>query len=307
MKRLLACLCLLLTAVPAADAWNAVGHRAIAALAYDNLNKRARARVDQLIRRHPDYSQWIQGAPPSPRQRARFAFTQAAVWADNIKGDARFYDEARRDAKPTPTLAGFPDMKQHRNWHYINVAFSTDGTALPKEPPTPNALTELTRIIPLLPSDEGVYLLPWFLHIAGDVHQPLHCATRFRQGQNDPQGRPWSDLGGNTVHVVGAHNLHAFWDDALGIVDSDTYIDELAKFLSRQPKEKPVVTDPKTWINEGARIAQDHVYSFGNEGGSKDNPIRLDSNYVQKSRTLSRQRAALAAYRIAAILNQQLQ
>lgn len=307
MKNFAATVCCLLLAVPAADAWNAVGHRAVAGLAYDNLTKKARARVDDLIRRHPDYNQWIQGAPGDANKRARYAFMKAAVWSDTIKGDPRFYDEARRGVSPTPTLPGFPDMKQHRNWHYINVAFSTDGTPLPKAPPTPNALTELNRIIPLLSSEDAVYLLPWVLHIAGDVHQPLHCVTRFRKGQNDPQGRPWSDLGGNTVNVVGAYNLHAFWDDALGIVDSDTYVDRLVKVLASQPKEKPAVTIPDTWIQEGFQIAKDHVYSFGNEGGSKENPIRLDTNYIQKSRELSRRRAALAGRRLAAVLNARFQ
>src|SRR5206468_12659245 len=46
-----AMICFAIPAVP----WNATGHRIIASIAYDNLTPAARARVDDLIRRHPDY------------------------------------------------------------------------------------------------------------------------------------------------------------------------------------------------------------------------------------------------------------
>ena len=44
---------LLLIALPL-QAWNATGHRIVAAIAYDHLTAKARARVDELLRQHPD-------------------------------------------------------------------------------------------------------------------------------------------------------------------------------------------------------------------------------------------------------------
>ncbi|MCC6589117.1 MAG: S1/P1 nuclease [Bryobacterales bacterium] len=314
MSPKLVCAALVLAVGLPAWGWNAVGHRAVAGLAYDNLSKKARSRVDDLIKRHPDYKQLIKGAPADGKQRARYAFMKAAVWPDTIKGDQRFYDDARRGATATPTVAGFPNMKQHRNWHYINVAFSTDGTRTPENSPAPNALTELKRMrhsVAGIPSDkptedDAVYVLPWLLHLVGDVHQPLHCATRYRKVQKDAQGRPVSDLGGNTVNVVGAYNLHAFWDDALGIVDSDAYVNQLIKVMAKQPKDAKPRTDPQTWIDEGFLVAKDAVYSFGNEGGTKDNPVQLDGSYVARSRDVARRRAALGGRRLAAVLNEAL-
>src|SRR5271154_3845844 len=97
-------------ASPAA-AWNATGHRIIAAIAYDRLTPETRARVDALIKAHPDYVTLLtSGAPEEPVARARAAFLTAAVWPDTIKGDPRFYDETHKDAKPTALLPGFPDM-----------------------------------------------------------------------------------------------------------------------------------------------------------------------------------------------------
>src|SRR5580704_15064072 len=126
---------LLLLTLPL-EAWNATGHRIVAAIAYDRLNPRAKARVDELLKRHPDLANL-----PS-----RDAFLTAAVWPDAIKGDPRFYDDTQPIPKVTPRLPGFPSMARHTNWHYVDLPFSPDGT--PLEPPkTPNALTELRRIL----------------------------------------------------------------------------------------------------------------------------------------------------------------
>ena len=56
---------------------------------------------------------------------------------------------------------------------------------------TPNALTELRRI--LKEADLASYDLPWLVHLTGDVHQPLHCTSRFTKPQ------PHGDQGGNLV------------------------------------------------------------------------------------------------------------
>jgi hypothetical protein len=309
-------ICVLSTAL-AAFAWNGAGHKAVAGLAYDLLTPAARTRVDDLIRRHPDYKMLTEGAPADEKGKARYAFMKAAFWPDMIKGDPRFYDEARRDAVPTPPAPGFPDTKQRRNWHYINVAFSTDGTETPPPPPV-NVLSQIRMILPVVgqpPIEPGsgpaehdpVYLLPWLLHLVGDVHQPLHCATRFRKGQVDPAtGRPWSDLGGNTVFVVGANNLHAYWDDSLGITDTRGYVDGLVRSLRKVQREASPLLDPQRWVDEGFDISKAVVYSFGNEGGSKENPIRLTDQYHVQASQIARRRAAIGGQRLAALLNERL-
>jgi len=296
-----------------AAAWNAVGHRAVAGLAYDLLSPAARARVDDILKRHPDIAMLMENGPADPAGRIRYAFMKAAVWPDIIKGDARFYDEARPDAVATPTQPGFPDMKRRLNWHYINVAFSTDGTEISPPPPV-NVLSQLGIILDTLgknviepgsgPAEsDSVYLLPWALHLIGDVHQPMHCVTRYRKGQVNPAtNKPWSDLGGNTIFVVGSYNLHAFWDDSLGITDTDDYVEGLIQYLSKQPVEAAGVLEPKQWVEEGFDIAKSFVYSFGNEGGSKENPIQLTPEYTAKAKEIARQRAALGARRMAAVL-----
>lgn len=307
-----------LLAVAPAMAWNHVGHKAVAGIAYDQLTKTARAKVDALIRSHPDYAMLTQGSPEDAKRKARYAFMQAAYWPDTIKGDPRFYDDGRFGVTATAPQPGFADMKQRRNWHYINVPFSTDGTET-VPPREPNVLSQIKAILGVIgreaPSpgsvraeEDPVYLLPWLLHLIGDVHQPLHCGTRFKKGQVDPKtGKPWSDLGGNTVNVVGSFNLHAFWDDALGITDTPVYIDGLIKVIKKHAKEKETAVEPAKWVDEGFELTKTVVYSFGNTGGeTKENPINLSDEYRLKARDVARQRAALGGHRLAAVLNARL-
>jgi hypothetical protein len=304
---------ILISASATLSAWNSVGHKAVAGLAYDLLDDKARARVDELIRRHPDFAMLAEGGPAPERAKLRYAFMKAAFWPDIVKGDPRFYDDGKRDAVPTETKPGFPDMKQHRDWHYINVPFSTDGTET-VAPHETNVLSQIRFIRPLLaarPSpgspNDPVYLLPWFLHLVGDVHQPLHCATRFKKDQLNLQtGKPWSDLGGNTVNVVGAFNLHAYWDDSLGITDTHQFVNGVVKVMASRGLDAKIGLDPAQWVSEGLELAKSVVYSFGNEGGSKENPVNLSDDYRSRSSRIALERAAVGARRLAAILNAEL-
>ena len=104
------------SAWPATDAtarWDANGHRVIAAIAYERLRPATRERVDSLLRQHPDYLAFSRGLPAGSPGLALEVFQRAAVWPDNLRGDARFYNEMVANPVPTPTLPGFPDMQRH--------------------------------------------------------------------------------------------------------------------------------------------------------------------------------------------------
>jgi hypothetical protein len=286
-----------------ASAWNATGHRVVAAIAYERLTPAARTRVDELLRHHPDYASLLTAdAPENPEGRARAAFLAAAVWPDTIKGDPRFYDDLRKDAQATPLIPGFLDMARHTNWHYYDVPYTPDG-APPQEAGVPNALTEVQRLMnemssPAESAAQLSYDLPWIEHIIGDLHQPLHCVSRFLKSQ------PKGDAGGNFVFVSPGGNLHVFWDDLAGIDTSDAYVTQYAgEAAAGHPSQDEVEKNPQAWIEEGFAAAKSDVYTFGLEIGSRDKPIQLSDRYRENAKMVAQARIALAGYRLAAVLN----
>jgi hypothetical protein len=290
--------------------WNFEGHRIIASIAYDRLKPKTRERVDALLRKHPDYEAILtKDAPPDPAARARYAFLTAATWPDIIRGDARFYDETRTDAVPTPVIPGLPDSKRHPTWHYYDIPFSPDGTPGDSTPP-PNALSELRRLIPEIGSTKdqalAAYDLPWLEHLVGDVHQPLHATSRYLKSQ------PKGDAGGNFVWVApgpaaAGKTLHAYWDDAAGteLTDEHTraYATEVTHLLGVPWRAS---LNPKDWIDESFSLVKSDVYTFGAEIGTREMPIVLSLHYSDNVKRIARRRIALAGYRLAVVLNRNL-
>ena len=100
-------------------------------------------------------------------------FMQAATWADDIKHDKNYTPDifdtsGERDfvckdffdasvhglpaVRPTDQSTGYSEKTMHKNWHFIDAAFSTDDTPLP-ETPTPNAKTQIIEMRKVLASD----------------------------------------------------------------------------------------------------------------------------------------------------------
>jgi len=300
MRLLRSAIAILTLAFPAA-AWNFSGHWIVGEIAYERLTPQARARVDELIRRHADFERFSKDAPADPAARARFAFVRAASWPDQILSDSRFYDETRADAQPTPLLPGFPDMMRHRTWHYYDIPISGDGTpVLEKQPPhllteLPRLLSELTEVSPI----QAAYDLPWIEHLVGDSHQPLHATSRYLKSQ------PKGDAGGNFVFVQGGKTLHSLWDDAAA--PRDLSYEDVVRYARAITAEYPAhdlgSLDPKEWMMESFELDKSTVYTFGLETGSKEYPLVMPPSYEEKAKSVGRQRVALAGYRLAAVLN----
>jgi hypothetical protein len=162
--------------------WDATGHRAMAAIAYDRLRPATRLRVDAIMRAHPDIAVLSDGLDLQTPVGIREVFLRASVWPDRIRSDARFYRETDPNALPTPLLPGFPSMARRDGWHYLTRSFSTDGT------PT-ITLTEpnVATVFPSLAASLGdntvatsvrAYNLSWIIHVVGDLHQPMHGTSR---------------------------------------------------------------------------------------------------------------------------------
>jgi hypothetical protein len=313
IRRLTSVTAALLVVLPA-EAWNYSGHCIVAEIAYERLTPQVRARVDRMIRDHPDYNRiFTQGAADvikdDPAALARFAFVHAAPWPDliiyNNDNDNRFYDELAPNAQPTPLLPGFPDMMRHRAWHYFDNGISGDGTPVIEQRP-PHLMTELPRLVAEIgtaDSRQAAYDLPWLEHLAGDVHQPLHLTSRFLKSQ------PTGDAGGNFVFVQPGRNLHFVWDDAAA--PRDLSYDDIVRYAREITAEYPagisLSLDPTVWAAESFELDKSAVYTFGLATGSKERPLILPPGYEERAKRIARQRVALAGYRLAGVLVTRLQ
>ncbi|MBK5913941.1 S1/P1 nuclease [Rhodocyclus purpureus] len=288
-----------LLAAPAAQAWNAAGHRLSAMIAWEALDPDTRAQVAGLLRLHPDHPRWIahaRGADPDLT-----AFVEASTWPDDIRDDPRFHEA---DEDPTPTLPGFPDMERHRQWHYLNRPLHGALSAQKDDGELERQLSRLTRNLRSADAQRRAWALPWLIHLVGDAHQPLHVATRI-----GPDGKP--DAGGNGLIVDNPFlpkkrlvSLHRYWDDrpgppwlrgeALGIA--------ARAIVAANPPPPPSGTFAR-WIDESFAIAGSEAYPPDAEEGL---PPVISAEFDERAGKIADRRIAWSGYRLAELLQRTL-
>ena len=292
-------------------AWDNEGHMAVAYVAYQHLNAATKARVNQLLKLNPDYQHWNSAVPSgtSAARRKMLIFMMAATWPDFIKSKPGYTDDGtqggnRPDGASSSQNIGYSDHLHHKYWHFVDTPFSTDGTALPSLP-APNAETQIAAFRAVLassdPDEKKSYDLVWLEHLVGDIHQPLHAATRVSSA--DPGG----DNGGNLVSLCSApckQELHAFWDDALGTSSSALRAVTVANNLPNPDAALAAKKDAADWAAESFAAAKQTVYV--SPIGDGNGPFTLNATYKNNAKALARKRVALAGVRLANLLNDEL-
>lgn len=289
--------------------WNSVGHMTVAYAAYQRLSPAERARAGELLKLNPYYLQWLKYIPAgtSDADRDMYVFLMAATWPDEIKAMGSKYvgnDNAPRAELGTLNV-GYTDTEAHKYWHFVNTPMSTDGTALPTFS-GPMLTQKIAVLRDALASKEPdpvkSYDLVWLMHLVGDAHQPLHCATRVSAA------KPRGDDGGNLVVVNGpAKELHAFWDGALGQGDTRDFMTAV-KVGPTLPEPDPVLVKDDNvddWAAESFALAKSSVYV--DPVGPGLGPMTLTPAYTATAQTIAKQRVALAGARLANLLKTALQ
>jgi hypothetical protein len=273
----------------------------VAQVAYLRLTPAAKARVDALLLTPPGKRPFVflcAGYYTPETCEKTYDPVQIAVWMDDFRGDSL--------------------NDPYASWHYIDFRPIFDGiperTNAGAEPE--NVLSRINWAMNTLRKGTGsnktdAETLGFLYHLVGDVHQPLHAATRYTAA--NPNG----DQGGNFFKIQmppEAHisNLHAFWDaagGAFGFVSPKRPLDQAGKdrmlALAREVmKEFPAEAvpewknlDPHDWVIESNDLARQVVYKNISEG---ETPSKAYTDAAQK---LSRKRLAIAGYRLAGVLN----
>lgn len=283
MVRFLATLIFFLLAPPV-HAWNAAGHRLVAAIAWQQMSPATRDAVTTALSRHPDHKRWLASARSSDPADL---FAEASTWPDDIRNDPRFHDEERDP--PTPSLPGFPDMARHKPWHYVDL----DANGKVREGELDRQIERLGKLLKSgRDAVQVTYALPWLLHLVADIHQPLHVG---RHG----------DEGGNQVEVENPFNkrlpfssLHLYWDDLPGPPWlRGKRLDETAgRLLARYPA--PIQGDVSLWRDESHHLLRD---AYPREPGSLL-PI-ISEEFHRACRETANRRIVEAGYRLGRLLD----
>lgn len=254
-----------------AFAWNATGHKLIAQIAYNNLTKETRTKVNEL--NHAlDLVYPIQ------------SFVNAAVWLDTIR---------------------YQDIKWYDRFHYVNWPFTKDQSILPAIESV-NALWAINNAMITLkskyakPFDKGLALRV-LIHVVGDVHQPLHATTLV--STEYPKG----DAGGNLYRIQGGKigkNLHAYWDKGAGLLmlqdNTKRGIDKKAIEIGQHWPCANIDSHStaQDWLKESHELGLNKAYTIA----VGEQP---SAQYQMDVQMISEQRVAQAGCRLAALLNNQ--
>lgn len=260
---LLLCLCAL-----NCYSWNMQGHQVVAQVAFDHLTPNAKKMCHKYLN-------------PRSKKSLNASFIAASIWLDLIKiKNIHWYD----------------------TFHYIDIPFSSDGSALPSVETT-NAAWGINNAISVLSTkktkatDKRLALLI-LIHLVGDIHQPLHAVTRVTNQL--PQG----DLGGNLfplgANMVG-NNLHKYWDNGAGFFMGHSRLEQIkSKALLLQKKWSCSIVktqkNPEQWAKASHQLAVNHVYQI--------NPKEIpNKQYQLNAQNVIQKQTVMAGCRLALLLN----
>lgn len=314
-----------LTARPPAAAFNAEGHKVVAAIAWQKLSLLRRAEIVAVLRQHPRFDEDFANAIPielagaETEAQNRWIFCQAAVWPDIARG----LPDDERD-------------KYHRpRWHYINLpvfwdahqaqaAVGTIEANLSFEYPSSltadelNAVQAIKRSIAIVNSstssvEKKAVHYCWLIHVIADLHQPLHSAALFSK-----RLFPGGDRGGNLIEVregnsSDVRNLHSVWDGLLG---NDNDFTGVLKRAAGAVDDFPadfnatfVGLPHDAWSTECQQVAMASVYrallteiAAAESAHENLEPITLEADYLTAAARVSRRQAVMAGARLAGVL-----
>jgi len=316
---------LLITAITAvattALAWSEAGHKLVGSIAFRQLTPDQQAKIVAILKNHPRWQEDFQSKMPAElttdEERNEWIFQQAAIWPDIARG---FQGEAREKYTRGP-------------WHYIDLpTFLTPedekaikGTLTENISLTPPAeeqekmnVVQTIRMARRLlvdkstPDDKKAVMLCWLMHDVGDIHQPLHSTALYSRNLF-----PTGDRGGNSIKTDQRQNLHAVWDQFLGVRSSFRTTHNRAIKEMNDPDQSTAGTDAatkldeKTWLDESHALAVSTAYDSEVTGylrGYVDEkeapPIHLTERYLKEGGRVAELRVVEAGYRLGAVLKQ---
>jgi hypothetical protein len=238
--------------------WGMLGHRVIGQIAENHLSKKAKKAISEIL--------------------GSESVAMASTYADFIKSDSNY--------------------KYIDSWHYINfkAGLSYEGMQeYLKTDETVDAYTKMQYLITELKKKDleqkkKVFYLKLLIHIAGDVHQPMHSTAE-------------GDKGGNDVKVQWAgqpSNLHRVWDSDLIESQQLSYTEYAASLDHATPQELSALKNEPI----GKWLYDSYTISAALRAQITEPNQRLGYNYTYEHLATANRRMLEGGIHLAALLNE---
>lgn len=271
--------------------WGDLGHSAVGEIAERNLTPKAKAFVQSII-----------GIEP---------LAVSATWPDHVRDDARF--------------------KKFDPYHFWDMPEGVSFVDFPEaQRAERDAQTIIAQAPELLTSDkvnikEKMILLRYFVHVVGDVHQPLHLGNPFDRGANLCDVKLSVDGKLLKLHSVWDSQIVDFIREQSKFTGYFTYNDLVKIVLKDVKAPRKITGEPKQW-NDETRKLQSVAYPDAKDGiKTEDRPYCkqvdpvtqkvvngkydvtkipvLDENYKNTAAKVIKKQILLGGLRLAYMLN----
>lgn len=309
-------LALFIVAANPAYAWNSLGHKVVAELAWRQLDAPTRQSIVDTLRRHPrfdtDFAAKMSddAAKSDKATQDHWIFQQAATWPDIIR-KVKPYDHPQWHYIDIPQYLDPGDETAFNNRLPVNIATDYPGK-VPRE--KYNVVQAIAYCRETLKGKAGADVKAgaycWLFHLVGDIHQPLHSTAIFSV-DHFPKG----DKGGNEILLTKGKNLHSLWDNLLGRDSKMSSVAKAVAELSDRERFGNVwdlsaqETDPIEWAKESHNLAEAVVYDDlilnavrNTPPGQKMTPVELPEEYFKAAGEQARKRVVAAGVRLGALL-----
>jgi hypothetical protein len=336
-----------------AFAWGNEGHHITVRIAANYLNPAARAEVIRLLK--------TDAANNEPYYKANCADVLALSKKANLTTDEQ--NSFVSDGLACVASWADPPLKYERNytsnWHFVDIPVILATSATPtvfsydaardcamNAKSGDCAIQALERFEPILANYKNTAdkdhqygeeltvraeALKFFIHIVGDLHQPLHCAND-KKNQTDK-----GDIGGNIKYATwfgedktdyGAMNLHSIWDGGfIGRTmknNSWTETEYARKLISAIPTDAAALKQMQsgnylTWANESYNLALADAYAplpkldaeckitYHDKKTNTDKTVsgcyHLSDDYYNRNNSIVEQQLKSGGVRLAGLLN----
>ncbi len=238
---------------PSAFSWGKAGHRIVGEIAQHHLSAKALKEIKELA--------------------GDDDLSRLSTWPDEIRSDPKMAYTTPWHYSSIPTGKTYFDQKRAKEGDVIEGLFRFEDTLRDPKETKENKLAALKFLV----------------HMAGDLHQPLHVGLA-------------EDRGGNMIRVKWFKtetNLHTLWDEELIDFEKLSFT-EYAKYLDHYSKDEKAAWEKGNFM-DWAKESQDlrpKVYDLN--GADVPN---LSYEYSYKVKPIIEMRLKQAGLRLAYVLN----